>query len=400
MRIFRPESEARLVEWIASSADRFRDEGVPVVTGIGVDRPPGGLDPVPRLSVSTSELSEVISFRPRDLTVEVGAGMRVSALASLVAEAGLWLPLAGMPEDRSVGGWLASAPVGAFDGSFGPVRRHVLACTLLLWDGRVTHWGRPVMKNVAGYEVTKLVCGSRARLGIVTAVTLRLWPGPRVLRRFALAGEALREIGTAFARAPRFEALVWHTRAGGGEPVTASVSMAGGPASVSTRVEALERWARELGVSVLEDSPESTDPAQGSGERAARPVTSAAYRITFGRRYLTAGLRDLDRRVAIDGDSWNLEAFPASGVVRLLTQKQKVAGHRQAPAWLTTAVDAVGRAPVSQPSLEAPAVRIERGGQAEHEAARRMRSTASREIERRWLAAFAGVEVPWQVDYL
>jgi FAD/FMN-containing dehydrogenase len=133
VRIFRPESEAGLVKWIASSADRFRDEGVPVVTGIGVDRPTGGLDPLPRLSLSTSELSEVISFRPGDLTVTVGAGMRMSALASVVAEAGLWLPIAGMPEDRSVGGWLASAPVGAFDGSYGPVRRHVLACTLLLW---------------------------------------------------------------------------------------------------------------------------------------------------------------------------------------------------------------------------------------------------------------------------
>jgi FAD/FMN-containing dehydrogenase len=305
-----------------------------------------------------------------------------------------------MPEDRSIGGWIASAPVGAFDGSFGPVRRHVLACTLLLWDGRVTRWGRPVMKNVAGYEVTKLVCGSRARLGIVTTVTLRLWPRPRVLRRFALAGEALREMGTAFAGAPRFEALVWRTRAGGGQPVTASVSMAGGPASVSTRAEALERWARDLGIGILEDSPESADRAPGSDERAARPGTSAAYRITFGRRYLTAGLRDLERRVAVDGDSWSLEAFPATGVVRLLTQKQKAAGQRLAPAWLTTTVDAVGRAPVSQPSLETPAVRIERGGQAEHEAARRMRSTGSRDIERRWLAAFAGVEVPWQADYL
>ena len=400
MRILRPESEAELVEWIASSADRFRDEGMPIVTGIGVDRPPGGLDTAPRLSVSMSGFSEVIDFRPRDLTITVGAGMRLSTLAEVVAEEGLWLPLAGMPEDRSVGGWVASAPVGEFDESFGPVRRHVLACTLLHWDGRVTRWGRPVMKNVAGYEVTKLVCGSRARLGIVTTVTLRLWPRPRVLRRFALAGEALRETGSAFDGAPRFEALLWRSRVGGGEPVTASVSMAGGPASVSTRAQELERWARDFGIGILENSPESSHPAAGSDERAPRSGSSAAYRITFGRRYLTAGLRDLDRRVAIDEDAWSLEAFPATGVVRLLTQKQKAAGQRQAPAWLTTTVDAVGRAPVSQPSLETPAVRIERGGHAEHEAARRMRSNGSRDIERRWLAAFAGVEVPWQADYL
>ena len=52
------------------------------------------------------------------------------------------------------------------------------------------------------------------------------------------------------------------------------------------------------------------------------------------------------------------------------------------------------------PALEAPGVRVERGGEAEHAAARRMRSTGSRDIESRWLAAFAGGEVPWQADYL
>ena len=62
--------------------------------------------------------------------------------------------------------------------------------------------------------------------------------------------------------------------------------------------------------------------------------------------------------------------------------------------------DAVGRAPVPPPALEAPAVRVERGGEAEHAAARRMRGTGSRDIEGRWLAAFSGVEAPWQADYL
>lgn len=84
----------------------------------------------------------------------------------------------------------------------------------------------------------------------------------------------------------------------------------------------------------------------------------------------------------------------------MLTAQQKAAGQRQAPAWLTTIADTVGRAAVPQPALETPAVRVERGGQAEHDAARRMRSTTSRDIERRWLEAFAGLEGPWQADYL
>ena len=400
MKTFRPESALELREWIASSTDRFRDEGVPAVTGASLDRPPSGLGTLPRLGVSTSRLSKVIDFQPRDLTITVGAGMRLSALARVVEEAGLWLPLASRPEDRSVGGWVASAPVGPFDESFGSVRRHLLACTLLLWDGRSTRWGRAVMKNVAGYEVTKLICGSRARMGIMTTVTLRLWPHPRMLRHYHLTGAALSETETMFAGAPRFEAALWRGRAGGTESATASVSLAGGPGSVAARARLLQEWARDREIDLQEEDREATGKGDGASAPPARPGTSAAYRITFGRRYLTAGLKDLDRRLMSEIDPWSVEAYPATGVVRLLTLRQKAAGQRHAPAWLTTLADAVGRTNVPPPALETPAVRIERGGEAEHAAARRMRSTGSRDIESRWLAAFAGVEVPWQADYL
>lgn len=400
MRVFQPGSAAELREWIEVSSAGFREEGLPVVTGASPDASASGLGSLPRRGVATGHLSEIIDFRPRDLTIEVGAGMRLSALARVVDEAGLWLPLAGASEDRSVGGWVASAPVGGFDGSFGPVRRHVLACTLLLWDGRSTRWGRAVMKNVAGYDVPKLVCGSRARLGVVTSVALRLWPRPRVWRRFALAGELLRDLDAAFVGAPRFEAVSWRAAAGGTGPAAASVSLAGGTASVSARAAQVEQWAHDRGIEVREADHEPADPSEGLASRPRRPGTSAAYRVTFGRRYLTVGLKDLHRRLAGEADPWELEVFPETGVVRLLTQRQKAAGQRRAPAWLTTLAEPVGRVTVPPPALEAPGVRVERGGEAEHAAARRMRSTGSRDIESRWLAAFAGGEVPWQADYL
>jgi hypothetical protein len=389
-----------LSEWIASSADFFREEGVPAVTGSSLDRPPSGLGTLPRSAVSTSRLSEVLDFQPDDLTITVGGGMRLSTLARVVGEAGLWLPLLSQAEDRSVGGWVAAAPATAFDESYGPVRRHVLACTLALWDGRSTRWGRPVMKNVAGYDITKLICGSRARLGILTSVTLRLWPHPRMLRHFHLTGETLGDVETMFAGTPRLEAILWKGRAGGTGSASASVSLAGGPDSVTMRTQLLQRWALDRGIEIREVDREATGAGDVASAPPGRPGTSAAYRITFGRRYLTAGLTDLDRRLASEVDPWSVEAFPATGVVRLLTLRQKAAGQRHAPAWLTTLADAVGRASVPPPALEAPAVRVERGGEAEHAAARRMRGTGSRDIEGRWLAAFSGVEAPWQADYL
>ena len=400
MRVHRPGSEAEIAEWVTSTLHRRSVDGAPVVTGLSLGRPPAGLDSLPRLGLSTTNLSSMLDFQPRDLMITVGAGMRLSTLARLVEEQGLWLPLAGMPEDRSVGGWIASAPAGEFDGSFGPLRRHVLACTLVLWDGRITRWGRPVMKNVAGYDVNKLVCGSRARLGILTSVTLRLWPGPREVSRFELSGEPLREAAPVLAEAPRLEGVVWRARPGLEQAGAASVVLAGGSASVSTRTRALHDWALDRGITIREESGKPINPCPPPEGRAQRSGSSAAYRITFGRRYLTAGLKELDRLLSSDGDSWRMEVFPATGVVRVLADERQAARRSQAPAWLTAVVEAPARGPGHRPTLEQPAVRVERGGLAEHEAARRMRSAGSRDVEKRWITAFAGVEAPWQSDYL
>ena len=396
MRVMRPASSADLAKWVSSSPGRFGEEGFPVVTGQGADDPRVQLDSEPRLAVSLGHFSRVLDFRPPDLTITVEAGMRMSELARVVQEADLWLPLAAGAEDRSVGGWVAAAPVGEYDHSFGSVRRHVLACDLVHWNGTVTRWGRPVMKNVAGYDVVKLLCGSRGRLGLLTAISLRLWPLPRAHRQFELLGDVLRDPNVLFTGAPRLDGISWSSASRVGTPPSASVSLVGGPASVGQRAAALERWAADAGLEAREIEP-SIGPA---AERPARPGGSAAYRVAFGRRYLVDGLNDLVRRVENETDAWKLDAAPASGVVRLLTENQAAAGRRQAPAWLATLGDASAGTRESTSSLDGTAVRIERGGEAEHTVARRMRSAGTREIERRWLSAFGGIAVPWQADYL
>jgi len=360
---------------------------------------PPDLGRLPRRCLSTSKLTDVQEFRPRDLTITVGAGMRLSALSRLLDEERVWLPVDGREMDRTVGGWVAAAPTGPFDGSFGPVRRHVIACDLLLWDGRSTSWGRPVMKNVAGYDVVKLVCGSRARLGVLSNVTLRLWPRPRAFRRFELKCGSMLPTVTESEGAPRLEAVRWKGRATGSAPAIADVALTGAAASVTRRARALESWAIDRGISLTADESPPI-PGRPGPALVSRPATSAAYRITFGRRYLAAGLKDLERRLSHVADAWELEAFPETGVVRLQAEHLKAAGDRQAPAWLTTLPEAVGKPQAAEPALQAPLVRIERGGEAEHEAARRLRSAGSRDIEARWVAAFGGIEVPWQADYL
>ncbi len=85
---------------------------------------------------STSRLAEVASFRPRDLTIEVGAGLRLQRLRELVEENGLWIPAAGIGAARSIGGWIAASSPAVWDAAYGPVRRQLLGCMVTAPDGR------------------------------------------------------------------------------------------------------------------------------------------------------------------------------------------------------------------------------------------------------------------------
>ena len=395
MRVFRPTSDSELSEWLSDHRDEIRHDLL--VTGSVPDRRRSGVDPLPDLAVSTVDLSQVGELRPADLTMEVGAGVRVSEVRRRVAGEGLWLPLLDDAGDRSIGGLVSEAPTSPFDRAYGPVRRHVLACTMVLYDGRVTRWGRPVMKNVAGYDVPRLVCGSRARLGIVTSVTLRLWPRPGRIRRYRLLGTDRRELESP--RMPRLEGLVAQ-----GSPATneveAMATLAGGEDSTERRAGELREWAATHGFDIdeLDDPDDRGDPTSTGAGR--RDRTGAVYRITFGRHYLAAGRESVGRFLESVPGSSRVQSFPAVGVVRVAVDGQDPAGQRRAPAWLTGIVEptdgGMGAARIGARAR----LRVVRGGPAEHAAAQRLRSATSRHLEERLVAAFGGRDVTWQADYL
>ena len=128
--------------------------------------------------VSTSELVGIVDHRRDDLTVTVRAGERVTDLLARLAAERQWIPLEGPAERLSVGGLIASAPPGALDRTFGPLRRQLLAVRTVTREGIPQRWGRAVMKNVAGYDMPRLYCGSFGQLGVITEASFRLWPLP------------------------------------------------------------------------------------------------------------------------------------------------------------------------------------------------------------------------------
>jgi len=132
------------------------------------------------LVVSTRGLEEVVSVSPADLVATVQAGTPLEALRRRLADYGMWLALdpPGRPE-RSIGSVVATATAGPLRHGFGPVRDHVLGCTVVTGDGRLVNAGGRVVKNVAGYDLTKLQVGGFGGFGIIAEIHLRLRALPR-----------------------------------------------------------------------------------------------------------------------------------------------------------------------------------------------------------------------------
>jgi glycolate oxidase FAD binding subunit len=151
-------------------------------TKLGWGAPPRRCDVV----LSTARLDALVEHEPGDLVCVVGAGMRLSALQDLLAAHGQRLAL-DPPQgvDATIGGIVAANAWGPLRSHFGTVRDLVLGARFVAGDGTVGHSGGKVVKNVAGYDVAKLLIGSLGTLAVITQVALRLHPLPRAARTVA-----------------------------------------------------------------------------------------------------------------------------------------------------------------------------------------------------------------------
>ena len=122
-------------------------------------------------------MQRILEHEAGDLTCTVEAGIRLSSLNRALAQRGQRLSL-DPPGDPTIGACLAAGLSGPLRHRFGAPRDLVLGVTLVLADGTVASAGGKVVKNVAGYDLGKLVCGSRGRLAFIARVSLRLHPLP------------------------------------------------------------------------------------------------------------------------------------------------------------------------------------------------------------------------------
>ncbi|HEX2665334.1 MAG TPA: FAD-binding oxidoreductase [Candidatus Acidoferrum sp.] len=140
------------------------------------------------LMLSTRRLNRILEHAWADLTVTVEAGCTIETLQQTLARHGQRLALDPLwPGKATVGGILSTNDSGALRLRFGALRDLIIGVTIALADGTLASSGGKVVKNVAGYDLPKLVTGAFGTLGVITRAVFRLHPLPRLSRSFAIS---------------------------------------------------------------------------------------------------------------------------------------------------------------------------------------------------------------------
>lgn len=280
------------------------------VEGAGSWMPP---DAPADVALTTRRLDRIPSIAPQDLTATAEAGIGCDLLRQHLADRGAWLAvdppgLAG----RTIGSVVATGASGPLRQGFGPLRDHLLGVTFVTGDGRIIQSGGRVMKNVAGYDLTRLQAGGFGAFGVIVLVHLRLRALPRVDTTLVLEGG--REDLTQVAE---------DIRAAGLEPAALEL--------VSPPLARRERWVlavRLAGSAALVEADEASLRAATHGRLAPlraeeahafwlRAAEGLATRpVTFRIGGLPeSGDELLDLLQHQVGDEW-VSASPGAGVIR------------------------------------------------------------------------------------
>jgi glycolate oxidase FAD binding subunit len=211
------------------------------------------------VELTTEGLARVLEHEAGDLTCTVETGVRLSTLQSALAPYGQRLSL-DPPGDPTIGALLAENVSGPLRHRFGAPRDLVLGVTLVLADGTIASSGGKVVKNVAGYDLARLVCGSRGRLALVARASFRLHPTPKAAQTLAVeSDDAVGVVAALLGSQLQPSALdLLH-------PGEVLVLFEGSPAAVASQVEATRRLVggREVGADAWEASRRRQAAARG-----------------------------------------------------------------------------------------------------------------------------------------
>ena len=164
--------------------------------------------------LDTRSLAGAAEHEPTELVVTAPAGLRVDALEAQLAEHGQCLPFEPphFAAGSTVGGMVAAGLSGPSRARAGSLRDHLLGVSMLSGTGELLHFGGRVIKNVAGYDVSRVVAGSLGILGVIVEVSLKVLPkaeAEATLRFDMKPAEALASLHAWGARPLPLDASAW-----------------------------------------------------------------------------------------------------------------------------------------------------------------------------------------------
>jgi glycolate oxidase FAD binding subunit len=164
--------------------------------------------------LSLRAYSGVLDYEPSELVISARCGTPLSIIETLLAQHGQYLAFEppAFGADPTIGGVIAAGLAGPQRARVGAVRDFVLGAVLLGVDGRALHFGGRVMKNVAGFDVSRLLCGSLGILGPIMEVSLKVLPLPRAQQTLCFemaAAEALQSFHRWAGQSLPISACAW-----------------------------------------------------------------------------------------------------------------------------------------------------------------------------------------------
>jgi glycolate oxidase FAD binding subunit len=231
------------------------------IAGGGTKKHWGRATAEPQLMIHTSALDRIVEHNEGDLTAILESGVPLARAQRQFATAGQMLaldPFLGPAHEASIGGIVATADAGPLRHRYGAPRDLILGITVALSDGTIARSGGKVIKNVAGYDLGKLFCGSFGTLGLILSVGVRLHPLPaRTATALGVSSDpeelaaAALSLGGAPLELEAFD-VAWRSGRGGLLARSGGVQ-AGGRAE---HVASLMRDAGLQGVEIAEDDAE------------------------------------------------------------------------------------------------------------------------------------------------
>jgi len=218
------------------------------------------------ISIDLGRMNKVLSINPEDLTVTVQAGVTRKQLNDEIKSTGLFFPI-DPGADATIGGMSATRASGTNAVRYGTMRENVLGLEVVTASGEVIRTGTRAKKSSAGYDLTRLMVGSEGTLGVITEITLRLYPIPEAISAaicsFPSIEAAVRtviqviQLGVPIARVELIDVnsvrmVNAHSKLGLREEPMLLMEFHGSPAGVKEQAETVQEIASEFGGNAFE----------------------------------------------------------------------------------------------------------------------------------------------------